>query len=150
MDIYSKGDYPANVLSNFAPNEFVIDGVKCGGMEGFLQSLKFKNIKKQIKICALSGKQAKKKGHRKFIWKLTHNVWWQGVKIKRTSEDFSHLIKRAYMCLSKNDIFKKALIDTGSEELTHSIGSHNPNKTILTEEEFITNLLIIRDYLNKK
>ena len=47
IDIHSKGDYPANVLSNFYPNEFELDGVRCASMEGFLQSLKFKNPKKQ-------------------------------------------------------------------------------------------------------
>ena len=72
IDIYSKGEYPSNVLSNFYPNEFTFDGVICGGsMEGFLQSLKYKSIKKQQKICLLSGKEAKKKGKYKFLWKLT-------------------------------------------------------------------------------
>ena len=61
IDIYSKGDYPADVLSNFYPNEFVIDGVRCGGMEGFLQSLKFKSRKKQDAVAALSGKDAKER-----------------------------------------------------------------------------------------
>ena len=61
IDIYSKGDYPANVLSNFYPNEFVIDGVRCGGMEGFLQSLKFRRKGRQEAVAALSGKEAKEK-----------------------------------------------------------------------------------------
>lgn len=44
MNMYSPGEYPLNKLSNFAPNEFEMDGVKCGSMEGFLQSLKYRNI----------------------------------------------------------------------------------------------------------
>lgn len=36
--------YPVSSLSNFAPNPFVIDGVKCSSMKGFLQSLKYNNI----------------------------------------------------------------------------------------------------------
>ena len=47
VDIWSKSPYPANVLSNLHDNEFYFDGVKCGSMEGFLQSLKQKNVKKQ-------------------------------------------------------------------------------------------------------
>lgn len=42
LDIGSGKDYPSNALSNFAPHPFVIDGVECNSMEGFLQSLKFK------------------------------------------------------------------------------------------------------------
>lgn len=41
LDIKWKNPYPANVLSNFYSNAFVIDGVHCASMEGFLQSLKF-------------------------------------------------------------------------------------------------------------
>lgn len=43
MDIGSGNTYPSNALSNFAPHSFVIDGVKCASMEGFLQSLKTNN-----------------------------------------------------------------------------------------------------------
>ena len=41
MDIGSGKGYPSSSLSNFAPHEFVIDGITCQSMEGFLQSLKF-------------------------------------------------------------------------------------------------------------
>ena len=43
MEISSGAGYPASSLSNFAPHEFIIDGIKCASMEGFLQSLKFQN-----------------------------------------------------------------------------------------------------------
>ena len=43
MDISSGSGYPASNLSNFAPHEFIIDGVQCASMEGCLQSLKFQN-----------------------------------------------------------------------------------------------------------
>ncbi len=134
MDIHSKGEYPSNVLSNFAPHKFEIDGIECGGMEGFLQSLKYRNIKKQNAVCALSGKEAKKAGSKKRLWKITHNVWWQGKKIKRTGAEFQALISRAYDEMLKNENFKQALKDSGSEELTHSIGGSNPKNTIMTEK----------------
>ncbi len=38
IDIYSKGEYPVNVLSNFYPNEFEIDGIKCAGASGTRQT----------------------------------------------------------------------------------------------------------------
>lgn len=149
MNMYSPGEYQLNKLSNFAPNEFEIDGVKCGSMEGFLQSLKYRNISEQIAVCALSGEEAKAAGRKKWLWKWTHNVWWQGQKIKRGSKDFAKLIDRAYMGLSQNLSFSKALLDTGDEKLTHSIGSHNPLKAILTKEEFVLQLMKMRRYLNE-
>ena len=149
IDIYSKGEYPSNVLSNFYPNEFTFDGVICGSMEGFLQSLKYKSIKKQQKICLLSGKETKKKGKYKFLWKLTGNIHWQGKKIKRQSKDYKDLILNAYIALSKNDEFIKALKATENKTLIHSIGNTEERKTILTEKEFIDCLNYIRNLANK-
>ena len=65
MDISSGTGYPASSLSNFAPHEFEIDGVKCASMEGFLQSLKFQNPEMQKYVCSLVGKAAKFKGKNK-------------------------------------------------------------------------------------
>lgn len=138
IDVYSKGEYPANVLSNFYPNEFIIDGVTCASMEGFLQSLKYKNIKKQRKMCLKVGLDAKTKGHKKFMWRLTGNIYWNSIKIKRCSNDFFNLITKAYEAMFKqNSTFKEALLATKEYKLIHSIGHNNPHKTILTEQEFI-------------
>ena len=35
MDIGSNSSYPANSLSNFSRNRFIVDGVECYSMEGF-------------------------------------------------------------------------------------------------------------------
>lgn len=69
LDIGSGKDYPSNALSNFAPHPFIIDGVECNSMEGFLQSLKFKEPEMQKEVCKLVGKAAKFKGKKK--------KWWQ-------------------------------------------------------------------------
>lgn len=47
MDIGSGNGYPSAALSNFAPHPFTIDGIQCNSMEGFLQSLKFKDEEMQ-------------------------------------------------------------------------------------------------------
>ncbi len=150
MDIYSKGEYPSCALSNFAEYDFNVDGVPCKSMEGFLQSLKYRSQRKQRDICLLSGKEAKLRGKYKFIWKITGNTWWRGQKIKRCSNDFKLLIDKAYDSLFKNEAFRRALIKSGAEELTHSIGSHNPKRTILTEEEFISELERLRKGLKEQ
>ncbi len=59
LDIRSNGLYPSNVLSNLCSNAFVFDGVECGSMEGFLQSLKCKDEERQKQICAMKGGEAK-------------------------------------------------------------------------------------------
>ena len=41
IDIWSKSEYPAGVLSNLCSNGFRFDGMICGSMEGFLQSPDF-------------------------------------------------------------------------------------------------------------
>ena len=55
-----------------------------------------------------------------------------------------NLIKNAYKALSQNQEFFNAIKATGNKTLTHSIGSHDERKTILTEEEFINVLNYIR------
>lgn len=152
IDILSSAQYPANVLSNFYENSFTLDGVRCASMEGFLQSLKTRNIEKQRYVCSLCGKTAKKFfEHRwnNFFWKLTGTLYWQGKRIKRRSEAYQQLLDRAYAALSQNPVFVKALLDTEDATLIHSIGKSNARLTVLTEEEFVGRLIKIREELKK-
>ena len=55
MDVGSKNGYPAGALSNFSPHPFIIDGVQCNSMEGFLQGLKFESKEMQEYVCSLVG-----------------------------------------------------------------------------------------------
>ena len=145
LDIYSKGEYPANALSNFYPHAFTIDGVECGSMEGFLQALKYKDPTKQREICACSGKQAKAYGERRLWWKLTGHVWWQGKRYRRCSKDYSALVMRAYEALfAQNSAFRAALQASCGKELCHSIGGRRKRRTILTEKEFVLCLDMLR------
>lgn len=155
LDIYSKGWYPSYILSNFSPNKFNFDGVECCSMEGFLQSLKVKNQHKQKEICKLYGKHAKNTGKRKIWWKITGNVYWQGRRICRSSEEFKQLILRAYIEMFKqNHHFYVALssIDSYSStkgiKLVHTLGKKKKRQTILTEEEFISCLNYLRENID--
>lgn len=148
IDIHSNGQYPANALSNFAEYEFYVDEVKCLSMEGLLQSLKFKNPKKQKKICLLSGKEAKNVSKHSFSqlrWRITHNLYWQGQRINRFSDDYQKLLDKFYDALSTNEEFIKALIESKPYVLTHSIGKQDVRQTVLTEYEFLSRLERIRN-----
>ena len=143
MDIGSGTGYPTAALSNFAPHPFIIDGVKCNSMEGFLQSLKFSNPDMQIQVCKLVGKHAKFKGKKKKWWR-TQTLYWQGVEFSRDSQDYQNLLDRAFDALAQNKSFRRALLATGNSPLTHSIGKLNPTETVLTRAEFCSRLMRIR------
>jgi predicted NAD-dependent protein-ADP-ribosyltransferase YbiA (DUF1768 family) len=144
MDIKSGNKYPSRALSNFAPHPFVLDGVQCASMEGFLQALKFKNPEMQKHICSLVGFAAKRAGSKK-NWQRDQTLYWKGVPIKRDSDEYQCLLDAAYSAMfSQNEKAAKALLATGDATLTHSIGRSNKNETVLTAQEFCSRLMIMR------
>lgn len=151
IDIHSKGEYPSDALSNFAAYEFMVDGIPCASMEGFLQSLKFVRISKQKQICRLVGKEAKNAPGRlrNLRWKLTQNLCWNGVRYKRDSAEYQKLIAKAYDALYENADFRVALKSTQNLELCHSIGGQDSGRTVLTEAEFIRQLYRLRSKLHE-
>lgn len=149
MDIGSGSGFPSAALSNFAPHPFIIDGILCNSMEGFLQSLKFQDPEMQKNVCLLVGKAAKFKGKKKKWWK-TQTLHWQGQTFKRDSEEYQILLDRAFEALSMNASFRKALLATGDAVLTHSIGKTKITETVLTRSEFCSRLMKIRRDLRRE
>jgi predicted NAD-dependent protein-ADP-ribosyltransferase YbiA (DUF1768 family) len=145
MDVGSNNPYPAGALSNFTANTFVVDGVKCGSMEGFLQGLKFKSKDMQAEICTYIGFGAKKAGAKK-NWQTTQTLWWKGVSIPRKSEKYQLLITAAYDAMfEQSPKFKNALRAAGKDAVfTHSIGRRNEAETVLTEREFCSQLMRLK------
>lgn len=147
MDIGSGHGYPADALSNFAPHPFVLDGIECNSMEGFLQSLKFSNPDMQREVCKLVGRVAKFKGKKK-NWYVKQVLYWQGKEIPRDSDEYQLLLDRAYMAMAtQNRGFQCALLATQNAALTHSIGKSKTNETVLTRSEFCSRLTKIRTML---
>lgn len=147
MDIRSGSDYPSSALSNFAPHPFVLDGVEIASMEGFLQSLKFKNPDMQREICTLVGLKAKRAGAKK-NWQRDQTLYWLGEPIKRDSQEYQDLLDRAYETMFReNKKAQKALLATQSANITHSIGRTKQSETVLTRAEFCSRLMKIRKLL---
>ena len=147
MDIGSGHGYPADALSNFAPHPFVLDGIECNSMEGFLQSLKFSNPDMQREVCKLVGRAAKFKGKNK-NWYVKQVLYWQGKEIPRDSDEYQMLLDRAYIAMAtQNRGFQCALLATQNSVLTHSIGKTKTNETVLTRSEFCSRLTKIRTML---
>lgn len=146
MDIGSGTGYPSAALSNFSPHKFVIDGVECNSMEGFLQSLKFKNPEIQKEVCKLIGRQAKFKG-KKAKWFRTQKLYWLGIEMDRNSDEYQVILDRAFTAMYlQSDSFKKALLASNNAVFTHSIGKNKENETVLTTREFCSRLTKLRDY----
>lgn len=144
LDIRSNGLYPSNVLSNLCSNGFRFDGMVCGSMEGFLQSLKRKEPDKQRQVCSMKGNNAQKMSVTS--WQTDQIVWWKGQAIDRQSEEYQQLIRRAYQAMfEQNERFRTALMQTRGITLVHTCGEPSPYKTILAPSEFCCILTDMRD-----
>ena len=153
MDIGSGKGYPSAALSNFAPHPFTItwEGftLECNSMEGFLQSLKFKNPEMQKHVATLVGYTAKKAGMQK-DWRVQQVLWWNGVPVDRHGDEYQQLLDAAYEALSKNVGFKNALLATQDAVLTHYIGKTKETDTVLTRTEFCSRLTKLRTRLKNE
>lgn len=146
---YAKAEEPGKVLSNLCSNGFRFDGMVCGSMEGFLQSLKQKDKDKQRQICQMKGKKAKNMSSA--CWQTDQIIWWKGKAIDRQGQVFQNLIKDAYRAMfEQNERFRTALMKTRGMKLYHSRGERNPFKTILTEQELCKILTELRDTYDQR
>ena len=144
LDIRSNGLYPSNVLSNLCSNGFRLDGMVCGSMEGFLQSLKRKELDKQRQICNMKGGNARKMSVTS--WQTDQIVWWKGQAIDRQSQEYQRLIRRAYQAMfEQSERFRAALMQTRGITLVHTSGEPSSYKTILTPSEFCGILMDMRE-----
>lgn len=144
LDIRSNGLYPSNVLSNLCSNGFRLDGMVCSSMEGFLQSLKRKELDKQRQICSMKGGNARKMSVTS--WQTDQIVWWKGQAIDRQSEEYQRIIRRAYQAMfEQSERFRAALMQTRGIKLVHTSGEPSSYKTILTPAEFCDILMNMCD-----
>jgi hypothetical protein len=147
MDIGSNNKGVAGRLSNFTPRPFKFDGVECISMEGFLQSIKFDKVHIQETVTMLTGIMAKKRGStRNHHWQSRQQLWWKGIAYHRRSKEYQLLLDFAYEAIyNGNEQFKKDLHATHSALLTHSIGHNKQAETVLTEKEFCSRLMRLRN-----
>lgn len=139
------GVHPWEELSNFTAYKFVFRGFECESPEGLLQSLKMHLPDKQKRMMALTGLKAKRKGKKK-QWHLDHILYWQGQPIDRFSDYYQLFIDEIFLSLFEgNAAFKEKLLSTGDTKLIHSHGKQDPKFTILTEDEFVSRLVRLRE-----
>ncbi len=116
-------------------------------MEGLLQSFKYESPDMQEYVCTLVGFKAKKKGYNKNWW-TKQTLYWNGEPIKRDSQEYQDLLDEAFNALFRgNKKAQAALLATGDAVLKHSIGKKKITDTVLTEKEFCSRLMKIREQL---
>ncbi|EQA7786660.1 hypothetical protein ACX818_001245 [Acinetobacter baumannii] len=131
------------MLSNLYHKPFIMDNMFFGSIEGFLQGTRYQDPDEQRKIFEKSGIDAKRAGREMPIKNDT--LYWQGKPMHRLSERYINLCTKAFeCCFAQNTIFQKALYESIGSKLEHSIGKNDPLQTILTNDEFIGNLDILR------
>ncbi|MBQ0058000.1 MAG: hypothetical protein KBT20_10135 [Bacteroidales bacterium] len=142
IDISSTSKYPSGYLSNFTPYTFTFRGIEFTSMESLLQGLKFEGVETQNSVFQRVGVKAKLRG-KKRKWYLNQTLYWQGIPMKRDSEEYKNIVREAFYALAENIDFQQTLLATGNKRLYHTMGKSDPTLTILTEDEFceiLTNL----------
>ena len=82
---------------------------------------------------------------------VSRTLHWQGRRFGRTSEEYKVLLQSAYEARWHGDPeFRDVLQATNGYKLTHKIGKKDRSETVLTEDEFIEHLDILRDRHNDK
>lgn len=150
IDIAYDAVYPGSALSNFSDRRFEFDGVNCTA-EGLLQSLKFSDLRQQREVCAMGGRQAKSIGVKQnSSWQLTQRLFWKGYSIDRHGQVYQVFLDRIYQAIANQcPDFRVALLATGDAKITHSVGCSDPASTVLTEAEFCSRLMRLRQTLRQ-
>lgn len=143
VDVHSEAPNPGDVLSNFFPHKFCFDGVNCGSVEGLLQSLKYQDVTQQVEVARLVGSAAKHAGAKQNEeWIKSQLLWWRGEPMERDSERYQKFLQSIYESLfAQSDSFRSALAATRGRVITHRVGMRAASQTVLTEHEFVRNLM---------
>lgn len=145
MDVGSGVKGVQGRLSNLTKRVFIFDGVKCNSIEGVLQGIKFKDRDIQLKICGLSGMEAKRSGY-KSDWKDKQTINWNGREMKRDSIEYQELLNELYQAaFDQNEQYREDILSCEGIVFTHTIGKDDIRETILTIEEFTSRLTKLRD-----
>ena len=56
-NINPEGRYPEDILSRLCNDDFCYDGIQCGCMEAFLQSLRYRDTEMQLQVCVMSASE---------------------------------------------------------------------------------------------
>jgi len=144
---YESKNIIVKSLSTPFPHDFTFHGIKIRSVEGFLQSLKYKDEQTKQHLINCYGSEACFVGASNFDEDLQYegNLYFEGKKIDRYDIEYQELLNELYLSLCSNSTFENSLKATGDRELLYSSGIEDPTKTLLTSREFADRLKIIRN-----
>ena len=148
-------DPRSTVLSTMFPHSFSLDTIygkkTFNSFEAFLLTLCWPGT--DVGIYDELARLSRIDAHRVQLglfneWKKSQKVTWNKRKISRDSEEYHALLRMAFDKLfEQSHLFRMGLISSGNKILLHSAGEDDHRKTLLTREEYISNLNRQRDKL---
>jgi hypothetical protein len=111
--------------------------------------VKFENREMQEECCSLVGAKAWMFGRNKAPdWKVKQEVYWGGVALDREGIEYESLLEEFFDSVYKDEnLNRDKLLLSGDLVLAHSSGAKEKKDSILSEGEFISNLVRIRNEL---
>ena len=111
-------DPQIQLISNFAPTPFELDGLSYASVESFWQGLKFSGLER-LEVARLAGSAARHAGEKKGYGPT---VRYQGENIPVGTWAHWALMERAcYAKFTANENARAALLGTGTRPLTHRV-----------------------------
>lgn len=117
INITSRSPAPLDLLSNFAPTPFEMDGIRYASVESFWQGLKFATRRERLEIAELNGPAARKAGEKVgYGTTLTYG----GEEIVVGTWAHWQLMERATTAkMEQNEAAREVLLSTAPRPLTH-------------------------------
>lgn len=152
LDLHYRSENElAKSLSNLYPYTFMMDGYSILSMEGLLQSIKVKDLIEKKKIWEMYGVKCWKYGQQFNNWKETQILYDNnGYQMKRQSDYYDFFIQRAFDSWFENEDFQKRLKESLKYKITHSMGKTDKTDSILTKDEYISNMERLRNKLRSR
>lgn len=146
INIYKDGGGLSSELSNMADREFEWFGMKFASIESALQSMKYDRRCKRAIVADLPGMEAKKYAKPDWSGRGRGTLYLPtGKTVHRESAEYQKVLADLYeTAFLQCPRFMMALALSGSMRLEHSIGRTDIWETILTADEFITQLERLR------
>lgn len=140
---YKSSDARGRIMSNLSHHPFVLDGVWCGSVEGFIQGIKLPpEDPRREETLKLQGVSA---------WKMRMHakgefVWWNGEQIPYRSAKHADIIRRAIEAkFAQNPDALEALKATRGLKIVHETGQPESPTTTLNAVTYCAILTEIRD-----
>ena len=147
---YNLKNPMSKALSNLFYYEFIFKEKKLNSIESFFQGVKIKDKNTQDYVFNYSGILSNYiKIASDYDWTENKIIYWQGVPIKRDSDEYNDLIDELYVSAIQNPLYRNVLSKV-SKPIIHSVGKDDKKDTLFTRYEFEYMLNCLVAFLKNK